>query len=192
VSNVTAKLVAMATSDSNVSCRCCALFALGDIGLNTNTYSTIVGVLKSDRDIHVRFDAAETLIDDAEVRGLAPPKESLAAMIDLLRPEQDPEMIWQSAYSLGCIGRDASEALPSLERLKTHPSGKVRHYALEAIGKIRPAARATTYIVQKGDTLSKIARKSGVSVKDIVEASALGNPDNIGIGEELKIPVLKQ
>ncbi|MEI6217405.1 MAG: LysM peptidoglycan-binding domain-containing protein [bacterium] len=192
MSNVTAKLAALVTHDTNTVCRLAALNALSLIGFNSNTCSIIVGVLKSDKDVYVRLRAANILIDDAKERGLALPKESLAAMTELLKPEWDQEIIWQSAYYLGCLGRDAREALPSLEGLKTHPSGKVRHYALEAIGKLGPATRTTPYIVQKGDTLSRIARRSGVSVKDIVEASALANPDDIGMGEELKIPVMNQ
>ena len=44
------------------------------------------------------------------------------------------------------------------------------------------------YIIQKGDTLNKVARKYGVSVQDIVALNSIYNPNNIPIGQELLIP----
>lgn len=45
----------------------------------------------------------------------------------------------------------------------------------------------TTYVVKKGDALSKIARRNGVSVKALKEANNLTS-DNIRIGQKLVIP----
>jgi len=46
-----------------------------------------------------------------------------------------------------------------------------------------------TYVVQKGDTVSEIAQKLGVSVKDIQKANPDLNIDRISIGQELKLTV---
>jgi LysM repeat protein len=56
------------------------------------------------------------------------------------------------------------------------------------------AAPATTttvpneYIVQKGDSLGKIAKKFGVTVADLVGLNGITNPDKIVEGQRLKIP----
>lgn len=54
----------------------------------------------------------------------------------------------------------------------------------------RPAAptEGTTYVVQKGDILSKIAQQQGIRTRDLAEYNNLSNPNDLKIGMELKIP----
>jgi LysM repeat protein len=51
-----------------------------------------------------------------------------------------------------------------------------------------PAAADTTYVVQPGDTLSKIAAQYGVTVQAIAEANNIVNPNLIHAGQRLVIP----
>lgn len=51
-----------------------------------------------------------------------------------------------------------------------------------------PAATQLVYVVQKGDTLSRIASKYGVTVADIVAANHLKDANKIGEGDRLTIP----
>ncbi|RME85442.1 MAG: LysM peptidoglycan-binding domain-containing protein [Caldilineae bacterium] len=44
------------------------------------------------------------------------------------------------------------------------------------------------YVVKRGDTLSKIARRFGVSVKTLVRINRLKNPNLIFVGQRLRIP----
>jgi LysM repeat protein len=53
---------------------------------------------------------------------------------------------------------------------------------------VTPPTDSVIYIVQPGDTLSKIAFDFGVTTAAIVEANALGNPNLIYSGQELIIP----
>jgi LysM repeat protein len=46
-----------------------------------------------------------------------------------------------------------------------------------------------TYVVQPGDTLSKIAAMYGTTVDAIVQANGLENPNLIAVGQQLQIPV---
>ncbi len=50
------------------------------------------------------------------------------------------------------------------------------------------AATPTTYTVRSGDTLSKIAKKFGVTVSQLQKANNLGSSTNIQISQKLKIP----
>jgi LysM repeat protein len=53
------------------------------------------------------------------------------------------------------------------------------------------AARAggeTIYVVQRGDTLAKIAAKYGVTIKQIVDLNSITNPNLISTGQKLRIP----
>lgn len=48
-----------------------------------------------------------------------------------------------------------------------------------------------TYIVKQGDTLTAIARKTGVSVHTLVTANNIKNPDLIHVGQVLNLSVEK-
>lgn len=46
----------------------------------------------------------------------------------------------------------------------------------------------TIYVVQRGDTLAKIAARYGVTAKQITELNDIKNPDLIYTGQKLKVP----
>ena len=45
------------------------------------------------------------------------------------------------------------------------------------------------YVVQKGDTLTKIAHRYGVTVADLVRWNNIANPNLILVGQKIKIYV---
>ena len=49
-------------------------------------------------------------------------------------------------------------------------------------------AGGSAYTVERGDTLSEIAARSGTSVSALAEANSLGNPNLIYVGQRLTIP----
>lgn len=51
-----------------------------------------------------------------------------------------------------------------------------------------PPSGAHTYKVQRGDTLSKIAAKAGVSVRELVELNNIKDPNKIRVGQTLTLP----
>lgn len=50
------------------------------------------------------------------------------------------------------------------------------------------AMAATTYTMKKGDNLSTVAQKYGVSVTDIIKANNIKNPNKVNVGTKLIIP----
>jgi LysM repeat protein len=50
-------------------------------------------------------------------------------------------------------------------------------------------AGGQTYVVQPGDTLLAIANRFNLTVRDLVEANSLANPDRLSVGQVLIIPV---
>ncbi|MCJ7712123.1 MAG: LysM peptidoglycan-binding domain-containing protein, partial [Chloroflexi bacterium] len=53
-----------------------------------------------------------------------------------------------------------------------------------------PVPTAQVYLVVKGDTISKIAKKNGVTVEELLAANKqIKNPNKIKIGDEITIPV---
>ncbi len=51
-----------------------------------------------------------------------------------------------------------------------------------------PVEATTTYVVAKGDTLSHIASRYGVTVAEIMTLNGIGNPNTIRIGQKLVLP----
>ena len=53
-----------------------------------------------------------------------------------------------------------------------------------------PTPRSTprTYVVQKGDSLSSIAARFGVTVQALMAANGLANPNLVNVGQVLVIP----
>lgn len=54
-------------------------------------------------------------------------------------------------------------------------------------GTPKPTTTTTTYVVVAGDSLSKVALKLGVTVKQLVELNGLKDPNKIAIGQKLKV-----
>ncbi|MCL2464551.1 MAG: LysM peptidoglycan-binding domain-containing protein [Micrococcales bacterium] len=57
-----------------------------------------------------------------------------------------------------------------------------------AVGIGSPASAAAQYTVQRGDTVSAIAARNGVTVASIASANTLADPSYIRIGQVLRIP----
>src|SRR5436190_18888121 len=55
---------------------------------------------------------------------------------------------------------------------------------------VKPAPTPQIYIVKSGDTMSKIAKKLGVTLDDLLAANKdnIPNPDKIKIGDQVIIP----
>jgi len=51
-----------------------------------------------------------------------------------------------------------------------------------------PTPRALTYVVQPGDELKHIAAMHGVDVFKLIHLNNIPNPDNLRVGEVLRIP----
>ncbi len=51
-----------------------------------------------------------------------------------------------------------------------------------------PAENPATYIVAEGDSLYAIALRFGVDLNALIELNGLSDPNDISVGQELKIP----
>ena len=94
---------------------------------------------------------------------------------------------------------DAATAASAAAQIKK--LGEATNAALDSLTKgaaARPAAPASfstdfpaegiSYTVQKGDTLSIIARKTGGKVSDIINANKISDPTKVKVGDKLFIP----
>lgn len=74
---------------------------------------------------------------------------------------------------------------------RTHSLGDkyILGYGTPAYIEDKPApSGGTTYTVQKGDTLSKIAKRYDTTVAELAAANGIANPNLIHIGDVLRIP----
>jgi LysM repeat protein len=96
---------------------------------------------------------------------------------------------------LSAIAKRYGVTLAALQKANniTNPDKIVvgQKLVIPAGGAAAPAAssgQARNYTVQRGDTMSSIAVKFGVTVKALQAANNITNPDKITVGQVLKIP----
>ena len=78
----------------------------------------------------------------------------------------------------------------NVERQKT--ADVVTDISMEDMTETMPVAGAVIYMVQKGDSLWKIAKKYRTTVADIVAVNEIENPDLIYPGQKLLIIRMKK
>ena len=77
-----------------------------------------------------------------------------------------------------------------LNEYATRSAQGIANFIIEYFGltkKEEPINTGVTYTVKRGDTLSAIAKRYGVTVKAIVELNNISNPNKIYVGQILKI-----
>jgi LysM repeat protein len=79
-------------------------------------------------------------------------------------------------------GSSSTKAEPTMPPLLTTTSTSTTVYVPTTVAQI------TSYVVQAGDTLSKIAGRFGVKAADIMALNGITRPDHIERGQKLKIP----
>lgn len=84
----------------------------------------------------------------------------------------------------GLTGGDGGAAASPTPGMSASPGASAA-----ASATLLPSPSATVYVVKAGDLLSRIAKKFGVTVDQIVKANPqIKNPDKLAIGDQLVIP----
>ncbi len=79
----------------------------------------------------------------------------------------------------GCAARQRTPEEVSGQRPPPFPLGDA-HVEPELVG--------TTHVVQKGETLYRIARTYGIDPRELMEANGISDPKSLDIGQELFVP----
>jgi LysM repeat protein len=77
---------------------------------------------------------------------------------------------------------------PTLAPIRRTPTGNAPTPAPATAPAPAPAPTTGTYVVVSGDTLSRIARRTGVSIDELVQANGIKNANMIYVGQVLKLP----
>lgn len=125
--------VAAALKDSNAHVRAVAASALATIGPAGSDAIPALQEMLSTSDCLPALRALSLYGSDA-----AP---AIGKIIVLLHNEDDSEIRWTAARTLGKIGRAAKEATPMLVEAMKDPEPLVREHAAEALGDIGPDAK---------------------------------------------------
>ncbi len=100
----------------------------------------------------------------------------------------------EQSQNLQTLSKDVDNVKAQLNgvQLRMDALDKQMDKLLNAIGQISSGggtySGGDTYVVVEGDTLSKIAQKTGVSTKALQEANGITDPAKITVGKTLKIP----
>lgn len=129
------KTTVLAKGDGDLKVRLAALKALSSFKFRTNT-TPILTTLLDDQSCIIRIRTAQALISFRGEYHEPIPGKTVQVLVDCLNPNNSPDEIWQAADTLGNVGIQAKESLPSLKELEQHKSQQVRKYAKEAVRKI--------------------------------------------------------
>ncbi|NJD20325.1 MAG: LysM peptidoglycan-binding domain-containing protein [Gemmatimonadetes bacterium] len=142
--------------------------------------------------------AAALVAQDPEAHGFAVPRDTLAFAID--------EVVVPDATTLDVVAEAAGVPLEDIERLNPEilrgmtppgretalrvPAGKGGQFR-ERYALIPPEERVSyvEHAVEKGETLSHIARKYGVPLSDLQAANPRVRPKSLRIGQTLTVPI---
>ena len=90
---------------------------------------------------------------------------------------------------MGCLSGCAT--LRTSETVPATPVAPVNEPAVDVLPVPSPAPpppEPSTHDVARGETLTAIARRYGVSVERLVEENALSDPDRLEVGQHLRLP----
>jgi LysM repeat protein len=97
------------------------------------------------------------------------------------------ETLERVATQMANLAKQTNAALDSLAKAPAAP--RVSPPPAASAGPAEsPPKDSTSYIVQKGDTLATIAKKTGAKQQDIIAANKLTDPSRILVGQTLFIP----
>ncbi len=83
---------------------------------------------------------------------------------------------------------DREVATRTVTSPKSSSSAKKKEVTLAStVGTVTPRTKTTTHVVQKGESLGKIADRYGVSQSDILRWNNIDNPNKILVGQRLKV-----
>ena len=92
------------------------------------------------------------------------------------------ETLQQVGAQMEKLANQTNAALDSLAKAQATrppaPAAFAENYSKEG----------TSYVVQKGDTLGSIAKKTGARLQDIINANKLADPSHLEVGQTLFIP----
>jgi LysM repeat protein len=107
----------------------------------------------------------------------------------------------EAVNSLNAAIKSGDTATAASASAQIKKLGDATNAALDSLAKgqaTRPVVQTTfsdnfpaegiSYTVQKGDTLSEIARKTGAKLSDIINANKIADPTRVRVGDTLFIP----
>jgi LysM repeat protein len=151
----------------------------------TNLREDINGLTQQVSELRLRVEQLEN--GSASTRGGKPPADAVtsaqlqAAVADLTLQMQ---RLRAAAPVVAPAAVPATAPSPAGEAgaAQGRPEGALRHFSEDF------PKQGISYVVQKGDTIALIAKKTGAKFQDIVNANQLADPSKIRAGQKLFIP----
>ena len=133
----------------------------------------------------LRERADATAATFATVEQLSDSMADLNRVAKAAAAESKSEVLKEVAKQMSKLARQTNAAIDSLAK------GMAQRPAVQTKFSDDFAMEGIIYTIQKGDTLSSIAKKTGATVKDITNANKIPDPTRIQVGQILFIPAKK-
>lgn len=161
------------------ACCCLAAVALCAVARGQNSAVDLANLREDVNGLNQRIGELALRIEQLEARvGQAP------------APRMPKDVVTAGQLNEAIAGLAAQ--VEELRKAAAAPAARPRETPAHATAPEGAAAsfphEGVAYVVQKGDTLALIAKKSGAKVQDIVNANQLADPSHIQVGQKLFLP----
>lgn len=133
----------------------------------------------------LRKSTSSAASDYATVQQLSDAVADLNRVAKAAASQSKSEVMKDVSVQMSKLARQTNAAIDSLAK------GMAQRPAVQTTFSSDYAQEGTSYTVQKGDTLSSIAEKTGSSLKDLINANKISDPTRIQVGQSLFIPARK-
>lgn len=133
----------------------------------------------------LRIGASSAAQSFATVTQLNDAVADLNRVIKAATASSRSEVLRQVNRKLGALAKQTNASINSLAK------GMARRPAVQTKFSDDFSQEGISYTVQKGDTISSIAKKTGTRTKDILNANRIADPTRLQVGQTLFIPAAK-
>ncbi len=130
----------------------------------------------------LRQSAADNAAAFATVEQLSDAMADLNRVAKAAAAESKADVLREMSKQMSKLAQQTNAAIDSLAK------GMAQRPTVQTTFSNDFAQEGISYTVQKGDTLSSIAKKTGSSLKDIINANRITDPTKIQVGQTLFIP----
>lgn len=133
----------------------------------------------------LRSNASDAAQSYATVAQLNDAVADLNRVVKAAAASSKSDVLQEVNRKLAALAKQTNAAIESVAK------GAAQRTSVQTTFSDNYSQEGTSYTVQRGDTISSIAQKTGAKMQDIINANKIGDPTRLQVGQTLFIPAAK-